>query len=105
MRAGGQFRRAGAGFSGVPTFHESGYAELTATVWFGISGPAGMPPEIVNRLNAELQRIMSLPEVRERLRPEGIDTNSLGPQAFAQFVAAEHKRWAPVVRAAGARSD
>lgn len=92
-------------FPSVPTFREAGYAELTATVWFGISGPAGMPPEVVNRLNAELKRIMNLPDVRERLRPEGIEANSLDAQAFARFVVAEHERWAPVVRASGVRSD
>lgn len=92
-------------FPGVPTFRESGYGELVATVWFGLSGPAGMPPEIVNRLNAEIQRIMHLPDVRERLRPEGIDANALNAEAVTGFVAAEIKRWTPIVRTSGARAD
>lgn len=90
---------------GVPTFRELGYPDLVAAVWFSLSGPPGLPADIVNRLNDEVQRIMNLPDVRERLRPEGIDTNALDPKAFADFVAAEHKRWAPVVRASGARAD
>ena len=92
-------------YPGVPTFREAGFGELVATVWFGLSGPAGMPPEIVSRLNAEVQRILQLPDVRERLRPDGIEPNSLNAEAFARFLSAEMQRWAPVVRASGARSD
>ena len=92
-------------FPDVPTFAELGYPELTASIWFSLSGPAGMPPEIVKRLNAEVRRVLKLPEVLERLRPEGIEPGDLDPQQFTAFVAAEIKRWAPVVRASGARAD
>jgi tripartite-type tricarboxylate transporter receptor subunit TctC len=64
-----------------------------------------MPPEIANRLNIEVRRILQLPDVRERLRVEGIEPGDLDPQQFAAFVAAELKRWAPVVRASGANAD
>jgi tripartite-type tricarboxylate transporter receptor subunit TctC len=64
-----------------------------------------MPPEIVSRLNAEVQRVMHLPEIRERLRPDGIETNALDAGAFERFVAAEIRRWTPVVHASGARRD
>ena len=92
-------------FPDVPTFAELGYPNLTASIWFSLSGPPGMPPEIVNRLNAEVRRALRLPDVRERLRPEGIEPGDLDPQAFTAFVAAELKRWEPVVRASGARTD
>jgi tripartite-type tricarboxylate transporter receptor subunit TctC len=92
-------------FPEIPTFAELGFPELTASIWFSLSGPAGMPPEIVNRLNAEVRRVLQLPDVRERLRPEGIEPGDLDPQQFTAFVAAELKRWAPVVRASGARAD
>jgi len=92
-------------FPDVPTFAELGYPELTASIWFSLSGPAGIPPEIVNRLNAEVRRTLQLPDVRERLRPEGIEPGDLDPQQFTAFVAAELKRWAPIVRASGARAD
>ena len=64
-----------------------------------------MPREIVNRLNAEVRRVLQQPDVRERLKLEGIEAGDLDPQAFTAFVAAELKRWGPVVRAAGARAD
>jgi tripartite-type tricarboxylate transporter receptor subunit TctC len=92
-------------FPDVPTFSELGYPELSASIWFSLSGPAGVPPEIVNRLNAEVRRVLQLPDVRERLRPEGIEPGDLDPQQFTAFVAAELKRWAPVVRASGAHAD
>ena len=92
-------------FPNVPTFAELGYPELTALAWFALSGPAGMPQEIVQRLNAEVRRILQLADVRERLRPEGFEPGNLDSQAFTAFVAAELKRWAPVARASGMRVD
>jgi tripartite-type tricarboxylate transporter receptor subunit TctC len=92
-------------FPDVPTFAELGYPELSATIWFSLSGPAGMQREVVNRLNAEVRRVLRLPEVGDRLRLEGIEPGDLDPQQFTAFVAAELKRWAPVVRASGARAD
>jgi tripartite-type tricarboxylate transporter receptor subunit TctC len=92
-------------FPDVPTFAELGYPDLTAAIWFSLSGPAGMPSEIVYHLNAEVRRILQLADVRERLRPEGIEPGDLDPQQFTAFLAAELKRWGPVARAAGARAD
>lgn len=92
-------------FPELPTFAELGYPELTAAIWFSLSGPAGMPAEIVNRLNGEVRRILHLPEVRDRLRPEGIEPGDLDPQQFTAFLASELKRWGPIVRVAGLRAD
>ena len=92
-------------YADVPTFREAGYPDLVAVIWFSLSGPAGMPKDVVNKLNAEVRRILQLPEVRERLRPEGIEPGTLDAAAFTQFVAAESARWAPLVRASGARVD
>ncbi len=94
-----------ADFPAVPTFREAGYPELVASVWFSLSGPSGLPSDIVARLNLDVRRILQLPEVRERLRPEGIETNALDAKGFADFVAAEVKRWTPLVRESGARAD
>ena len=92
-------------YPGVPTFQEAGYRNLVATVWFSLSGPAGLPADVVNRLNSEVRRILQLPDVRERLRGDGIEPNQLDPKAFADYMAAEVKRWAPVVRASGASAN
>jgi tripartite-type tricarboxylate transporter receptor subunit TctC len=92
-------------YPGVPTFREAGYRDVVGTVWFSLSAPAGVPAEIVSRLNGEVRRILQLQDVRDRLRGDGIAPNQLDPKAFSDFLAAEVKRWGPVVRASGARTD
>ncbi len=92
-------------FAQVPTFPELGYAELIATVWFALSGPPGLPADIVARLNAETQRMLGIPEVRARLRADGVVPQPLGVQAFTDFVAGELKRWTPIIRSSGARTN
>jgi len=89
----------------IPTFAESGYPDIVATVWFSLSGPAGMPPELVRQLNEEVRRALELTEIRERLRHEGIAPNRLDAKEFGAFVADELRRWAPIVRASGAKND
>jgi tripartite-type tricarboxylate transporter receptor subunit TctC len=89
-----------AGAPQVPTFVESGYGELVATTWFGLSGPAGMPPEIVKRLNAAVRASLLEPDVRERLREEGSEPNDLDPAAYAEFIRTEIRHWTPLARAA-----
>jgi tripartite-type tricarboxylate transporter receptor subunit TctC len=89
----------------VPTFAESGYPDIVATVWFSISGPAGMPGDIVQKLNAEIRRALETSEVRERLRHDGITPNRLDAKEFTAFVADELHRWGPIVRASGAKND
>ena len=92
-------------YSYVPTYRELGFPQLVATVWFSISGPAGMPADIVNRLNGEIRRVLQLPDVAERLQSDGIESGNLDPQAFSAFVAQEIKRWSPIIRASGAHPD
>ena len=89
----------------VPTYAELGYPELVATVWFSLSGPAGIPADIVERLNAEVRKALDAPDTRQRLRPEGIAPGTLNAGEFAAFLQAELKRWAPVVKASGAKTD
>ena len=88
----------------VPTFRELGYPQLVASVWFSLSGPPGLHPDIVNRLNTEVRRILQLPDVRARLRPQAIEPGTLDPKEFTEFVASEFRRWAPMVRELGTRN-
>jgi tripartite-type tricarboxylate transporter receptor subunit TctC len=92
-------------YAGVPTFREAGYRDLVATVWFSLSGPAGVPTDVVSRLNGEVRRVLQLQDVRDRLRGDGIEPNQLDAKAFTEFMTAEVKRWSAVVRASGARAD
>jgi tripartite-type tricarboxylate transporter receptor subunit TctC len=64
-----------------------------------------MPADIASKLNGEVRRILQLPDVRERLRGDGIEPNQLDPKAFNTFMSDEIRRWGPIVRASGAVVD
>jgi tripartite-type tricarboxylate transporter receptor subunit TctC len=89
----------------IPTFAEQGYPNIIGTVWFSLSGPAGLPQELVDTLNAEVRRALELSDVREKLRHEGIAPNRLDAREFTAFVTDELRRWGPTVRASGAKKD
>src|SRR5438477_2073555 len=92
-------------YADIPTFAEQGYPDLVATVWFSLSGPAGMPQEIVDKLNAEVRRALETSDVRARMRHDGIVPNRLDAKEFSAFVADELRRWGPIVRASGAKNE
>jgi tripartite-type tricarboxylate transporter receptor subunit TctC len=86
----------------VPTLAEAGVAGYEATLWLNISGPAGMPAELVQRLNAEIAKALSDPEVQANFRAAGVDATSMGPQELNAFMRAEYEKWGRVVRETGA---
>jgi tripartite-type tricarboxylate transporter receptor subunit TctC len=93
-------------FPQTATTTEQGFPELRASSWQGVFLPAGTPNEIVERLFAVMQQTMATPEVVQRLANGGvIVATSATPAAFAEFVAAETRRWAKVVKEAGATPD
>lgn len=92
-------------YPNVPTYAELGYKDLVAVIWFSLSGPARLPADIVQRLNAEVRKALEAPDVRQRLRPEGIEPGRLDAREFQAFVESEVRRWAPVVKASGAKND
>ena len=92
-------------FPDVPTFAEIGYPGLVAAVWFSLSGPAGMPADIVRRLNLEVRHALATSEIRARLRVEGIESNDMDTAQFTEFVRSEIARWTPVVKKSSARND
>jgi len=94
-----------ADYPDIPTFVEQGFPDIVATVWFSLSGPPGLPPEIVEKLNAEVRRALELSDVRAKMRHEGIVPNRLDAKEFTAFVTDELRRWGPIVRASGAKND
>jgi len=84
---------------------EAGYPQVDGKVWYGISGPAGMPKPVVNRISTELQKILALADVKQRFAQQGADTTFLPPNEFVAFMKAEWAKWGPVVKATGARAD
>lgn len=87
-----------AEFPDLPTFKELGYEQLTAVSWFGLSGPAGLPADVTQRLNAAVAEMLQLPEVRKRLEHDAIETRAMSPQEFTSFVASEIAKWTPVAQ-------
>mgnify|MGYP001160520124 CR=1 FL=1 len=88
----------------VPTFSESGYP-VVAYSWYGILAPAGTPQDIVRKLNADINRILQAPEVRERLTALGTEPTGGTPEQFAETIKADTARWAKVVADANIRID
>ena len=90
----------------TPTVAEAGaLAGFEASSWFGLLAPAGTPPEVVNRLQQETAKALNLPAVKERLVAQGAIPSGNTPQDFSKLIEAEIAKWAPVVKASGAKVD
>jgi tripartite-type tricarboxylate transporter receptor subunit TctC len=89
-----------AEFPDVPTLRELGY-DLAANSWFGLSGPPGLAPEIVARLNAGANEILARPEVRARFEGDAITSIPMTPAEFSALVAADIAKWEPAVKRLG----
>jgi tripartite-type tricarboxylate transporter receptor subunit TctC len=85
----------------VPTMAEAGVTGYDVVGWFALFAPAAVPKPIINRLNAEVVRILKDPQVREQLLAQGAEPVGDSPEAFAAFVQKEHDRWAKVIRDTG----
>jgi tripartite-type tricarboxylate transporter receptor subunit TctC len=90
---------------GVPTVEEAGYAGFADDTWVGLFAPAGTPPAIVARVNADIAKILTAPEVRDRIAAAGFEPVGGSPDAFSRYVKEEVTRWAQIVRATGAKED
>jgi tripartite-type tricarboxylate transporter receptor subunit TctC len=92
----------------LPTIEEAGGPTLKvyeASSWFGLLAPAGTSPEVVRRIQQEVSKAMNTPAVKEKLLSQGAIPGGNTPDEFAKFIDAEHKKWAQVVKASGARVD
>jgi len=89
----------------VPTVGELGLGAMTASNWFGVSGPAGMPAAVADKLNAALVAGLNTPEMTERLRDLGAEPNRMTRADYTAMVASDITRWAEVVKSAGIKAD
>lgn len=87
----------------VPTMKEAGLPKVEGSAWYGLQAPAGTPKAIITRLNAESNRVLAMPEVKERLAAASIETLGGTPEEFARYIRAELDKWGPVVKAAGVK--
>jgi tripartite-type tricarboxylate transporter receptor subunit TctC len=112
VRAGGKVRTLAvtspkriADLPDVPTLAESGLPGFSVTPWSGIYVPAGTPPGIVNQLNAEINRMVQQPEVRDRFLSLGLIPIGGTPAALGDYLKSEIARWTKVVKEAGIRIE
>ncbi|MGB6102847.1 MAG: tripartite tricarboxylate transporter substrate binding protein [Pusillimonas sp.] len=85
----------------LPTIAEEGVKDYEATAWFGLLAPAGTPADIIDKLNAEIVKILDMPDVKKRLAEQGAKAVSNSPEEFASYIKAELKKWADVVKSSG----
>jgi tripartite-type tricarboxylate transporter receptor subunit TctC len=83
----------------VPTFEELGFKGFDGVQWYGIVGPANLPPDIVNQLNAEINRSLAAPELKERLSGEALDPMPMTPEEFGRYIREDIAKWTKLAQA------
>lgn len=89
----------------VPTLAESGYPGFEAGTWYAVLGPAGIPAPIVQKIDADLKRVVGLPAVQERFAAQSLETRAAGPTELSTIMAEDLARWTEVIQRLGIRQD
>ena len=89
----------------LPTFHEAGLTGFDAAAWQGVVLPAGVPSEVVTKLNAEITKALQDAAVRARLAGQGADVYGSTPAEYGAYIRAEMPRWAKIIKESGAKAD
>jgi tripartite-type tricarboxylate transporter receptor subunit TctC len=90
--------RRSKAFPELPTISETGYPGFDASIWFGLAGPARLPQAMVKRINEDLNKVLAMPDVQERLQQFGAEDGGGTAERFAGFMQAERKRWAQLIK-------
>ena len=91
------------GLPDVPSIAEAGVKGYDASLWAGVMAPKGTPAEIVDRLHAEMTRVLKLPEVEKRFLASGNDVVATDPERFGVLLRSDYDRWGRVVRESGVK--
>ena len=89
----------------VPTMDESGFSGFEATVWYGLMGPAKMAPALVTRMNEDVNKVLAMPDVQEKMEQYGAEDGGGSVEKFANFIRAEQQKWAVVAKEANVKAD
>ena len=89
----------------VPTVSEAGVPGYEATIWLGLMAPKGTPPAVINKLNAELAKITSNPEVRRAWAAQGTTAMTMGVDEFTRYTSDDITKWARIVKISGAKAE
>lgn len=86
----------------VPTIAESGFPGFEASAWFGLVGPAGMPPELTHKIQGDIARVLKNKDIHDKFVALGADPLSSTPEQFTDYIRSETKKWAKVIKLSGA---
>ena len=89
----------------LPTVAESGYPGFESLAWNGLFTAAGTPPEVVQRINADVNAVLQEPAVRELLANQGLVAGGGSPEEFRAFIDAEGRKWGAIIAKVGIRLD
>ena len=89
----------------MPTAKESGYENFEISVWYGMLAPAATPREIINRLNAELNKAIAAPDLKEKFASNGVDPLGGTPEQFGDYIRSESVRFGKVIKEAGIKGE
>lgn len=92
-------------YPNVPTMHEEGFPGFDATTWYGLAGPGNMPAAMVKRMNDDVNTVLAMPDVMERLAQYGAEDGGGSAEKFRAFIQTEQVKWAKVVKDAGIKPD
>ena len=98
-------RQRSASLPDVPTAEEAGLSGFEVMAWYGLLAPAGTPAAVVSRLNAEMNKALAQPAMRDSLASQGAIPVSGPPQQFMDLIVAEIAKWRPIIQKAGIRAD
>ena len=82
----------------VPTLKELGYPNLATSTWFGLSGPAKMPRDVVDKVNHAVSEVLRRPAVRERIQRDAIETKTMSAEEYTAFMESELQSWGPLAK-------
>ena len=85
----------------VPTVAEQGFRDFDVTTWYGVFAPAGTPKDIVNTLNAEINKLLATPEMKDAIHAQGAEPQAMTPEQFGALLKADHQKWRGIVQGSG----
>jgi tripartite-type tricarboxylate transporter receptor subunit TctC len=89
----------------VPTVAESGYKDVDVSTWYGIFAPAKTPASVVERIGAEVNKVLASPEVIQAIHEQGAEAKLMTPKQFSDLVDSDYRKWKSIVERSGARVE
>ena len=92
-------------YANVPTMAESGFPGFEATTWYGLAGPAKMPVAMAKRMNEDVNKVMQMPDVMEKLAASGAQDGGGSTEKFGEFMQAEQVKWSKIIKDGGVKGE